>query len=250
MAMQESAYTVLLGILTANVGSEEIYNEAKVMAKSSQIKRMVIVVVHIAFLSFRCVNSPAQKLLSADGNVKIARRQSTIQEKMWEPIFFREIDKRAKLARLKPLRRTILPKDDVELRVWIGFGLIPLEGIIIKKSQGQWSAKHLRSISPRLARSDYSQVLTAPKSGWASFWQQVAEKGVFTLPDSSELTDEVLAFDGESYVVETNREGAYRTYHYNNPALQQWPEARKIIEIVQSILDEFGIQRKLPKGKG
>jgi hypothetical protein len=166
-------------------------------------------------------------------------------QKAWKPIFFREIDKRARLAKLRDLSRTTLQKDDLELRLWIGFGLIPLEGVIMKKRNGQWSALHLRSISPHLSRRDYQKPLAAPKSGWEPLWQHLVRDGILTLPDSSELKDEVLARDGESFVIEVNQGGAYQTYMYSNPHLQKWSEAKKIIEIVQTILNEFDINRPL-----
>jgi len=196
------------------------------------------------------ISSLAQQSLHTDGSQNKVEMRSTIHKKPWEPVFFKEINERARLAKLSDLRRANLPKDDIELRVWIGFGLIALEGFIIKRRHGQWSALLLRSIGPHLARRDYQQILPVPKSGWEPFWQHLVEKGVTTLPDSSELEGKVTALDGESFVVEVNWGGSYRTYLYSNPHLQKWPEARTITEIVQSILDEFGIPRKLLKAKG
>jgi hypothetical protein len=48
-----------------------------------------------------------------------------------------------------------------------------------------------------------------------------------------------MFFDGVSYVVEINQNHRYRTYHYGNPKEQKWPEAKKIIEIVQTLSDEL-----------
>lgn len=163
----------------------------------------------------------------------------------WIPIFFEEINGRAKIARLRDLRLALLPNDDLELRVWIGFGLIPLEGFVIKRSSGQWSGVHIRSISPRLARRDYQRPLPSPKSGWESFWKRLTDEGALTLPDSSQLKDEVITVDGESFVVEINMNKAYRTYRYSNPHLQKWPEAKKMIRIAEIIIDEFNIERRL-----
>src|SRR5437867_12286517 len=47
-------------------------------------------------------------------------------------IFFQEINERSKIARLRPLKTVTFPAEDLEVRLWIGFGLIPLEGLIIK----------------------------------------------------------------------------------------------------------------------
>ncbi len=178
---------------------------------------------------------------------KEPRMPSITHEKAWEPIFFEEINERAKLAKLGNLRRATLPKDDLELRVWIGFGVIPLEGIIIRRRSGRWSALHLRSLTPHLARHNYEKALGVPKSGWDPLWQHLVREGILTLPDSSELKDDVLVMDGESFVIEVNKGGSYRTYKYSNPDLQKWPEAKRITEIVQTILNEFDIHRPLLK---
>ncbi|MGH9961007.1 MAG: hypothetical protein ACREBC_28455, partial [Pyrinomonadaceae bacterium] len=68
---------------------------------------------------------------------------------------------------------------------------------------------------------------------------------VLTLPDSSQLKDEVIAVDGESFVVEINMNASYRTYSYSNPHFQKWPEAKLMIRIAQTILEEFNIERRL-----
>lgn len=212
-------------------------------------RKAMMAIITVALLPLLYISPLTQRPTHTYRSQRRLEMQSTVQKKAWEPIFFKEINRRARLAKLSDLRRANLSKDDIELRVWIGFGLIPLEGFIIKKRHGQWSALLLRSISPHLARHDYQQTLLAPKSGWEPFWQRLIEKGVLTLPDSIELEGGVTVPDGESFVVETNTGGSYRTYLYSNPHLQKWPEARTITEIVQSLLDEFGIPRKLLKAK-
>lgn len=162
----------------------------------------------------------------------------------WEPIFFEEINERAKVAKLTNLRSTVLPNDDLELRVWIGFGLSPLEGFVIERTSGRWAAVHLRPIHRQLPRYSYQNTLTAPKSGWEQLWHRLVNEGVLTLPDSSELKDEVRVRDGESYVVEINMSKFYRTYRYGNPHLQKWPEAKGMVRIAEILYEEFGIKRR------
>jgi len=160
----------------------------------------------------------------------------------WEHIFFKTINERARIAKLEDLRSTMLAEGDVEVRLWIGFGIIPIEGIVIRRRSKQWSATHIRSISPYLTRNEYQKELPPPKSGWEIFWKQITDNGILTLPDDSQLTDKVIATDGESFVVEIN-DGTYRTYKYSNPHLQKWPEAKQMIEIAKFIFNEFGIER-------
>ncbi|HLN98459.1 MAG TPA: hypothetical protein VK208_08370 [Pyrinomonadaceae bacterium] len=163
----------------------------------------------------------------------------------WEPIFFSAIDERAKIAKLTNLRTAFLSNEDLELRVWIGFGLIPLEGFVISHRGEQWSAIHLRSIGPHLPKSRYQNVLPTPRSGWDHFWRRLTDEGILSLPDSSELKDEVMTRDGESFVVEIKWHDSYRAYHYQNPQSQKWPEAASMIRIAKVILEEFQINRQL-----
>ena len=53
--------------------------------------------------------------------------QLNVPKDIWEPIFFQAIDERAKRGRLRSLRLGALPGDDLEVRVWHGFGLTALQ---------------------------------------------------------------------------------------------------------------------------
>lgn len=65
----------------------------------------------------------------------------------WEPIFFRSINERAAAADLKDLRSTVLINDDLEVRVWRGFGVTALTGYVIKREGGQWSGLKLAPLN-------------------------------------------------------------------------------------------------------
>lgn len=144
---------------------------------------------------------------------------------LWEPIFFNGvsrdgiseatggINQATKLAGLKELRKTSFKKGDMEIRVWRGFGLSPLEAVVLNRNNNQWSAQHLKTDN----YYDYEKVelkqLNPPKSGWESFWKQVTDKGILTLRDPSEINCKDSDFvDGTGYVVEINQNKIYRTY--------------------------------------
>ena len=157
----------------------------------------------------------------------------------WKPFFFREINERARLAKLKDLRTAVLRNNDLELRLWIGFGPVALKGFVLKRRGSTWSATYLRSINRSVARNDYQKVLAAPKSGWEGLWKRLNDNGVLTLPGATESGVQ----DGESFVVEIKTGSSYRTYMYNNPEAKGSSEGRNIIEIVQTIWDEFDVPR-------
>lgn len=61
----------------------------------------------------------------------------------WEDIYFEEIIKREKVSKLGRLKSKIFPKDNLEVRVWRGFGLTYLKGFVLKRIAGEWSALDL-----------------------------------------------------------------------------------------------------------
>ena len=149
-----------------------------------------------------------------------------IPKTSWEPIYFETINKRTREASLRDLRTTQLEKGSVEIRIWIGFGLSWLEGIILTRENGKSEVRHIPA--------EYVTKIfkySKPKSGWENFWRMLLNKKIYRLPDSSTITDYKNVFDGVSYVVEYNREGHYRTYQYNNPKYQTCPEAKQILNL-------------------
>jgi hypothetical protein len=158
----------------------------------------------------------------------------------WEPIFFQPINERANLANLSTLR-VALPKDDLELRIWNGFGLTALEGFVLRRKSGQWTAIHLDGIRSKLPKQQYQRRLPAPKSGWDECWRRLVEMGIFTLPDAAEIECSGLMHDGMSYVVEINHEFTYRTYMYDNPSYAKCEQAQRMISIANFIAEQFDV---------
>ena len=155
----------------------------------------------------------------------------------WEPIFFGEINRLTAQAGWTPLRDAALPPESLEVRIWMGFGLTPLEGFSIRRDGATWTGHFAVEGSGPTNLAKVRGV--TPKSGWEKLWNEVTNLGLLTLPDSSTLPDEELVLDGESYVVEINQNNQYRTYMYGNPQEQKWPQAKQIIRIVDILSDEL-----------
>ena len=130
----------------------------------------------------------------------------------WEQIFFKLIDRTTELGELKELRKTKLYGDDIEVRVWRGFGLGDFEGVIIKRTNNQWLAFHAKADNCCEPQQVEVKQLNSPKSGWDTFWKNVTEQGLLTLRDPSEINCEDSGLDGTGYVVEINQNKTYRTY--------------------------------------
>lgn len=147
------------------------------------------------------------------------------------------IKQATKLAGLPELRKTLLKKGDIEIRVWRGFGLSPLEAVILKREGNQWSAKHIKTDNYYDFEKVEVKQLNAPKSGWETFWKQIVNKEILTLPDSSEIGCNIYTIDGVGYVVEINQERIYRIFSY--PTTRRCNEAIQMEEIGEIIGEEF-----------
>lgn len=130
----------------------------------------------------------------------------------WEQIFFKLINRTTELGALEELRKTSLKRDDIEIRVWRGFGLADFEGVIIKRTNNQWTAFHLKADNCCEPQQVQVEELNPPKSGWNSFWKNLTQHGILTLRDPSKTNCEDSGLDGTSYVVEINQNKVYRTY--------------------------------------
>ncbi len=157
----------------------------------------------------------------------------------WEPIFFKTINSVAKLSGQTDLRKTNLPEGDVEVRMWWGFGLSPLEGIILRHVAGQWSAIHVKADNYYEPEKAERKELRPPKSGWDACWKRLVDAGILTLPDASEVNCSADGLDGIAFVIETNTNRTYRTYKYGNPTLAKCNEAKQMVKITEIIDEEF-----------
>jgi hypothetical protein len=173
--------------------------------------------------------------------------QLNIPKDTWEPIFFKAIDERARLSNLKTLRAGALRGNDLEVRVWHGFGLTALAGFVLRRANGHWSALDLDGVTRNPASSESRRNLPAPKSGWDACWQRLQDAGILTLPDAAGIGCSAGVTDGMSYVVEFNREGIYRTYMYDNPDYAKCYEAKQMIAIGNLISEEFGVPEMATK---
>ena len=161
-----------------------------------------------------------------------------IPKATWEPIYFRSINKLSGMVGWRPLRNLALQSDSFEVRIWIGFGIGPLEVLSIQREGSAWRGRY--AIHRMWLAGPVAVQSVVPKSGWAQHWVRLVRLGLLTLPDSSTLPrSESMVADGVSYVVEINKDGRYRTYMYGNPKHEKWPEAKRMIEIVEALRDEI-----------
>jgi hypothetical protein len=97
-------------------------------------------------------------------------RKLSIPKAIWEPIYFRFIDKVARESGLPSLRVTPVAKGDLELRVWEGFGKSPLQGYVLRKHSGTWSAFVIDAWGSPLEQPGVVSTPTIGKSSGNSYW--------------------------------------------------------------------------------
>ncbi|CAN5557584.1 hypothetical protein BH10ACI1_BH10ACI1_26510 [soil metagenome] len=158
----------------------------------------------------------------------------------WEKTFFKGIDEVTESAGLEKLREKNLHKKDIEIRVWRGFGLGPLEGMIFNQTDNQWAVYYLsQDEKSELTKANVNQLLRNPKSGWDSFIKQIYDAGILELPDLDAINCDVSTIDGMSYVVEIYKDKVYRTYRYNSLSEKKCNEGKQMNEIAKIIAKEF-----------
>jgi hypothetical protein len=178
---------------------------------------------------------------------QVNNSQSANSVDSWKRGFFKSIDERTRIANLPKLTTITLPSEDLEVRVWHGFGITLLEGFVLRRSAGQWSAIHLDGYDERRPRSKYQINLSASKSGWEECWKRLVDAGLLTLPDASQLGEEPVDPDVMSYVVECSVGGNYRAYHYTYPEANDRREAKQMMKIGEIIFEEFGLPEFRPQ---
>jgi hypothetical protein len=167
----------------------------------------------------------------------------------WIKDYFKDIDKRTEVAGIPKLKSVSLARDDMEVRFWFPIGYFLLEGFILKKNAGQWSAIYLDGTEAKVNKiqyqkkiSEYQKELPVPVSGWDNTWKSLVDKGILNLPDATEIDCNDNGWnDGFSLIVEYKVNETYRTYKYNNPSGKEpkCSEAKQIAEIFRIIKDEF-----------
>jgi hypothetical protein len=151
-------------------------------------------------------------------------------------------------SRLGDARALQLGPDDIELRVWVGYGLAPTRGIVMRRMQNAWqgwaavvhrcslwvpisvgdtasqvTAAALRARARRECGQPHDSTLGAASifsidtleihaisdtAGLRRAWQATTEAGVLTLPPLARR--DLVMLDGVVYVVELRHGSAYR----------------------------------------
>ena len=160
----------------------------------------------------------------------------------WEPIFFRHINAVTKLSDQGDLRSTQLPTGDIEVRIWWGFGLSPLEGVTLHRSGGRWTGIHVKADNYSEPTKAERTQISNPKFGWEATWTRLVNERLLSLPDASEINCATRGFDVPTMVVEINSDNTYRTYMHPMSSKPKCDGDKNIMSIIDIIFEEFNLK--------
>ena len=141
--------------------------------------------------------------------------------------------------RLANLSQTALPARDVELRLWHGFGLGGVSGVIVRRTGERWVAITVEPAPPRMnppTHVTYLPVPVADTVNWASAWRSVQAIGLRSLAPVPLRDPGIMVNDGNSYVLEWREGDRYRTAVYANPDYFRTPDDLRMQAIADSLL--------------
>ncbi|MBC7899342.1 MAG: hypothetical protein H7070_04760 [Saprospiraceae bacterium] len=210
------------------------------MSYSSCLKFVVLLNVLLMFVS--CTQDNASGSGSEIVSIPTPTPEARVlpADKKWVRIFFREIDGRIEGSDIGPLREKKLLPGEKEVRIWVGFDLYPLNGIILRQNEGKWTGSYVLPVK----LSSSSKPITAlrePKSGWNALWQRLEELDFYTLPDSEDIGATNAGTDAKGAVIEIKTKESYRTYMYGGLRTPEADETKKVVEICRTLSREFGV---------
>ena len=174
-------------------------------------------------------------------------------------------DEPTKAAQLPILRE--LPMDDErsEIRIWIGFGPMILQGFYslnltngisgqkiwyFKPPWKQWNDQDYDEFTEELyvfcdKMGSYNEYEACDDTefhdvDWVSMYEELNELGIWSFPDSSELprfveNNYITTVDGTSVLVEIKKPGFYRSYSHPyeyRPIKEEHLYGNKILEVI------------------
>jgi hypothetical protein len=209
------------------------------------MNKMVLLFSFVAATGFFCYGRYSDQLpnrvaMTVQGQRWLSDKTTTAQ---WEASFYEDLQKRTKKVRLPHLRTTTLAKQDIEMRFWYDARPNAINGFVLRRSGGAWSALGIRQLNDRWPSPVRRVNLGEPQSGWNAMWARLVGAGLLTLPDGLETKCNPGVLDGGGFVIETRIGSVYRTYRYSNPQFAECEGAKKVISVEGIIADEFHLQK-------
>jgi hypothetical protein len=132
------------------------------------------------------------------------------------------------LLGLPELSGTPLPRGEIELRIWHGFGLTGTRLLRVQRHAGTW-----RATEARIARRGYQALESVPDTlDWSERWEQAVAAGIYQLAPEPVRRGAQPRDDGHSYVVEVREGPRYWTAIADNPHVFCSDDDRRLLAVV------------------
>jgi hypothetical protein len=135
-------------------------------------------------------------------------------------------------AGLPDLESTELPSGDLELRLWDGFGLTGIHGLILQRTRGEWRAS---LVEPR-SDGGYTLRHVPDTTSWAARWAEAVNAGILNVDPMAERMDGAVARDGSAVVLELLEAGRYRTAGSDAVDAPCGTDGRRLLAIAEVLL--------------
>ena len=151
---------------------------------------------------------------------------------------------------LPSLRKVEVADDDLEMRIWVGFGYPTLSGFILERKENKWSASYLPQYQKSKEAPKPSLItLDRPVIGWDKLWSRLEEQDIMA---EYENDTEKFSFnaqggvfevftDSTSVLVEVLIHNRHRYYSYHAPCYSKAKGAKKLLKAVKVLEENFKI---------
>jgi hypothetical protein len=139
--------------------------------------------------------------------------------------------------------------DSLQIRIWYDYALlINRDLIVIKRTNGKWSADHYEMVVEWDDLKNIETIKTnkiksvTPKSGWDKFINELLSLNIMTLPNMDDIPGlQDNWADGVTYNIEIATKKQYRFYGYHLPDKfeDKFWQAKNMTEILSLISTEL-----------
>jgi hypothetical protein len=136
---------------------------------------------------------------------------------------------------LPDLRHATLAPDDLEVRLWSGFGLTGVHLLRLERQDGRWRATEFH---PDRVGSDSLGRAFPDSVAWVQRWMRAIDAGLLALPAVPQRNDPRMIADGHSFVVEYRLQDRYGTAGADNPAIYCSADDRQLLRVVGELLGQ------------
>jgi hypothetical protein len=138
-------------------------------------------------------------------------------------------------AGLPDLEEMQISRGDIGLRLWDGFGLTGIRGLVLQRTRGVWRAS---LVEPKVSGGGYRVRQLPDTVAWAERWAEAIRAGLLNVEPVASRADGLVARDGYAVVVELYEGGRYRTAGSEAVDAPCGTDTRRLLEIAEILLGE------------